>query len=248
MLHRDVEYLGPDRAEKLDLYLPDNAGQSLRPAVVIIHGGGWRVGDKADFRETQIAETLTTAGYVCVSINYTLFTDKKPAWPAYLNEAREAVAFLRRNAAEYRIDPSRIGAIGSSAGGNIALLLGSRVEDYEPVRAVVALYPPTDMTLKGFGRLPIFGPELLTNPEMAVEASPVFLVTDSFPPTLLLHGTEDKLVTLDHSTNMAAALKKFGVPHRLKVIEGAPHTFKIFEPGWDLRGEVVGFFDQFLKA
>lgn len=83
---------------------------------------------------------------------------------------------------------------------------------------------------------------------MAVEASPVFLVTANFPPTFLLHGTADTLVTLDHSTNMAAALAKFQVTHKLKVIDGAPHTFKIFEPGWDVRGEIVAFFDQFLKT
>lgn len=159
MLHRDVEYLGPDRAEKLDLYLPDDDGQFLRPAIVIIHGGGWRVGDKADFRETQMAETFTAAGYVCASINYTLFGPNKPAWPAYLNEARAAVEFLRTNGEQYRVDRDRIGSIGGSAGGNIALLLGLRVEFFKPVQAVVALYPPTDMTLKGFGRLPIFGPD-----------------------------------------------------------------------------------------
>jgi len=245
MVTRDIAFLSPGRIEKLDLYLPADEGTNARPGIVVIHGGGWRVGDKADTRETQIAETLAAAGYVCVSINYTQIAPGKPPWPGYLHDARAGVAFLRMNAARYRIDPTRIGTIGGSAGGNMALLLGAPGDGFEPVQAVVALYPPTDMTWTGRNRENLFGPA--ASEQSVRAASPIFVATQLFPPTFLLHGTADTIVPLDHSTNLAAAFARLHVPHQLKVIDGAPHTFKLYETGWDLRAEVVAFFDEHLK-
>ena len=113
---KDVTFLAPDRAEKLDVYLPTAlpAG-TLAPAVVWIHGGGWTGGTKNETRAAEICGTLAAAGYVAVSIDYRLGDG---AWPTNLHDCKNAVRFLRAHAAEYHIDPKRIAVAGGSAGGH----------------------------------------------------------------------------------------------------------------------------------
>lgn len=245
----DIPYLGPSRSQTLDLYEPADPSNGLRPAIVIIHGGGWRVGDKRDRRETQMAEVLTAAGFVCVSINYTMMSDGKPAWPMYLDDAREAVRFLRKHCQTYRIDPARIGAIGGSAGGNIALMLGLPADGDPPanVQAVVALYPPTDMAWAGKQRTALFGATGDELARIARSASPLYQVTADFPPTYLVHGTNDAIVSHEHSLLLAKRFEELGVTHQFQLIEGAPHTFKLHDEHADIREAVVAFFRTHLR-
>jgi len=125
VVRKDVSYLGPDRVEKLDLYLPaaEPKPGETRPAVVIIHGGGWTGGDKGAKREIEIGTTLAQHGYVCASINYVLAKPASPTWPDNLKDCKRAVRWLRKNAAELHVDPEHIGAIGGSAGGHLTAML-----------------------------------------------------------------------------------------------------------------------------
>ena len=123
---KDVSYLGEGRKEKLDLYLPANGNGMPRPAIVIVHGGGWHGGDKAAGREQNIGNNLAAAGYVCASINYRLCkkSDRitprlREVWPGNLHDCKTAVRFLRKHADKYSIDVKHIGAIGGSAGGHL---------------------------------------------------------------------------------------------------------------------------------
>ncbi|MDA1164425.1 MAG: alpha/beta hydrolase, partial [Planctomycetota bacterium] len=127
---RDVAYLGEHRAEKMDLYFPAGKAEKPRPAILIVHGGGWHGGDKAAQREQNIGSNLAAAGYVCASINYRLcrktdiIADRlREVWPANLQDCRTAVRFLRIKAETYDIDPQHIGAIGGSAGGHLTAML-----------------------------------------------------------------------------------------------------------------------------
>ena len=114
---------GPLPAEWGDLYLPAGGG-SARSAVLLIHGGGWVVGSRADYE--LIAKSLAQAGMVAFSIDYRLAKAMNPVthWPAQLVDVQLAVRFLRAHAAEFGIDPARIGALGDSAGGHLAVFLG----------------------------------------------------------------------------------------------------------------------------
>ncbi len=159
---KDVPFLAPGRAEKLDIYLPPPppAGE-LSAAVVWIHGGGWTGGTKNEARAQQICTTLVNAGYVALNVDYKLGDG---AWPTNLHDCKNAVRFLRTRAAEWRIDPDRIAVAGGSAGGHLALMVGytAGVPELEPaapypgvssaVRAVIDMYGISDLrTRRGRG-------------------------------------------------------------------------------------------------
>jgi len=277
IIEQDVSYLSPGREEKLDLYLPADRPLSARsPAVVIIHGGGWRSGDKAAGREFNIGTNLAKAGYVCASVNYTL--ELGNCWPTDLYDCKNAVRFLRANAWKYHIDPYHIGVIGGSAGGHLALMVAytSTVPELEPpapypgisdkVSAVVDLYGITNLLScmrTGKNGVPTKQPMLnwsiLKDPKFRNDreawklASPYYQATKTSPPTLILHGTADTTVDRNQATELAAKLKELGVEHQIYMLDGIGHTFDL--ETWnkkplpiDVRSIVIAFFDKHLKA
>lgn len=258
VVRKDVSYLGPDRAEKLDLYLPagePKAGE-LRPGIVIIHGGGWTGGEKGAKREIEIGTTLAKHGYVCASIDYVLAKPGSPTWPENLKDCKRAVRWLRKNAAEFHIDPNHIGAIGGSAGGHLTAMLAvtdpsdgfEPAEDPEISSRVQAAVPMYAHMAGGFTRdHSMFKSKLKDDPETYRLAAPIEHVTKDDPPMLLLHGTADTTTPIEHSKKMAAKLKEIGVPSQFVIVEGAPHSFALKPRQRDLTDLVVGFFDEHLK-
>ena len=262
-IEKDVAYLGPDRQEKGDLYLPAGVAKGQRcPAVVIIHGGGWSGGDKGAAREINIGTTLAANGYVGFSINYVLATKDRPVWPQNVYDCKTAVRWLRKNADRLGIDPDHIGAIGGSAGGHLAAMIAltgpeSGLDPPRPygeyscrVQAAVDLYGPADLIAwlpnsPGLSMLPASRAE---KPELYRLASPCTHADKTDPPILILQGTADKTVPVEQSQLLAAALVKAGVRHELIVIEGAPHSFHLQPKQRDLRPVVLGFFDRHLKT
>ncbi len=253
-IRKDVPYLPAGRTEKLDLYLPAGRPAGTRsPAVVIIHGGGWRGGDKGASREINIGTNLARAGYVCASINYRLIpASGEMIWPQNLHDCKNAVRYLRTHAEKYGIDPEHVGGIGGSAGGHLALMVGftsdhptlSPQQPYpgvsDRVQAIVDMYgapnlltrQETDAEGNPTGKFK-GGPETLLGgtreqvPERWREASPVFHLTKDAPPVLILHGKKDTTVDRDQSIELAARLKEMGVEHRLELIDGVGHTFDL---------------------
>lgn len=260
-VEKDVDYLGPDHQEKMDLYLPTAAAPERGfPAVLIIHGGGWTGGDKGAAREQNIGTTLAAAGYVGASINYVLAEKGGSSaktlgqvWPRNLHECKTAVRFLRKNAAKYHVDPDRIGVIGGSAGGHLAAMvaLTSPEDGLDPKE------PWGDLSCRVQAAVPMYGVHDLTarakdapadELELLRKASPVTYASKDDPPTLILHGTKDTTVPIAQSELLAEALKKAGVEHELVVVEGAPHSFHLQPKEQDLRPKVLGFFDRHLKG
>jgi len=275
IIQQDVSYLAPDRAEKLDLYLPANRPKGARsPAVVMIHGGGWVGGDKAEGRSFNICTTLALAGYVCVSINYTL--ERGKCWPTNLRDCKNAVRWLRVNADKYGVDADHIGVIGGSAGGHLALMVAytNRVPKLEPaspyplvsdrVQCVVDMYGITDLltrqktdeqgnpTGERIGTTAMMTRTAAEDPDGWRFASPVYHISKSSPPTLILHGMIDTTVDRDQATELAQKLEECGVEHQLIMVDGIGHTFDL--QSWskkplpnDLRPIVTAFFDKHLK-
>jgi acetyl esterase/lipase len=248
----DLPFLAPDRAEKLDLYLPEAppAGK-LTPAVVWIHGGGWGGGTKNEARAKNICGILARAGYVAVSVDYRL---GEGAWPTNLFDCKNAVRFLRAHAAEYQLDPNRIAVAGGSAGGHLALMVALTTdrEGLEPtgagtpypgissaVRCVINMYGVTNLntrqqtdakgqptaTRKLMGTaLKYFGATNDTADVLQL-ASPVTHVTKNSPPILTLHGRADTTVDFAQAEELERVARARGARHELVLLDGVGHTF-----------------------
>lgn len=259
-VERDVAYLGPDRKQKADLYLPMEMPTGKRlPVVIVIHGGGFNDGDKDRRREINIASNLVRHGYVAMSIDYKLWNKyvKIPTWPQSLHDAKTAVRWLRQNADRLGIDPERIGAVGCSAGGNLVsmLALTGPADGLEPpdgdasittsVRCAVDFYGAVD--LLNYHDMKMFLKTREQDPDSYRRASPINYANKGDAPVLLVHGTGDKTVDVSQSETLARALEAGGVEHSLIVIPDAPHTFDLDYDAFDVKTPVLAFLDKHLK-
>jgi acetyl esterase/lipase len=242
----DVEYAAMGgESQRLDLAWPKSPGP--HPLVVIIHGGGWSAGTRELYRKDT--RRLASIGYVAATIDYRLCNKPKNRFPAGMIDARCAVRWLRAQAASYGIDRGRVVALGASAGGHMAAMLGVESEmslldgdcpiKDQPVSVsgVAAYYAPVDLrtpskTYKGImvkGVDEFFGQPVEEVPKMAVLASPIAHVDAKDPPFLLLHGVDDTIIPIEESRRFVKALKKAKVPAFLLEVEGdkGMHGFPI---------------------
>ncbi len=256
-----IEYSNPDDQHlQLNMARPSK-GDGPFPAVVCIHGGGFRAGDRKawDARCVKLAQE----GYVAVTITYRL-APKYP-FPAAVHDCKAAVRWLRANAGKYHVDPDRIGATGDSAGGHLAAFLGvtggvkrfegdgGNPEQSSRVACVVDWYGPSDFT-KSYGKskdaaevLPLFlGGDLSKEHRRHVEASPLYWVTPDAAPTLCLHGTKDEYVAFEQATWLVDRLKAADVEAELLTLEGAGHGFK-GDDATRAERAMIAFFDRHLK-
>ena len=247
-VRRDIRYgVANGKPLLLDAYVPP--GGDRRPAVVMIHGGGWRMGDKASWapEATRFAER----GWVAFSVNYRL--DEPSPFPAEIDDVQAAVRWIRANADQYRVDPTKIAAVGESAGGHLTAMLatlGSGPLDKDARILVGAAWsPPTDFTAlarsrgdQWAGRL--FGCSVATCADKLAQSSPVTHVDRSDAPLYLVHSTEE-LVPLSQSETMAQRLKAAGVHHRLDVLPGTRHALDFRDDAW---APTVAFLDEHLSG
>ncbi len=248
-VERDLVYGKGGNVElKLDLARPTD-GPGPYPAVVCIHGGAWRLGDRRflsmRFRtmdNQSILEYLAARGFVVVTVSYRLAP--KAQFPAQIEDCKAAVRWLRANAAKYHVDPDRIAACGYSAGGHLACLLGvtdksdglegqgGHPEQSSKVQAVIDLFGPTDLTCSDWSAdveegvlAPLLGARLKDKPEVYRRASPIcYLSKDRpLPPFLVMHGTRDRLVNIHQSQALVEKLQELGVKHRYVEMQGEGH-------------------------
>lgn len=241
---RDLSY-GPEERNRLDLFLPDHRQNT--PVVLFIHGGRWLRGDKRQVEEYDRAEALNRAGIAVVSINHTFSTEAP--WPAQMEDALAAVAWLKAHAASYDLDASRLGLWGQSSGGHVALMTAAAlgVEGPGMVKGVVAWFPPSDLFRLAEDRihdavpdrgdggaepLPeslLIGAPVGQNRPAADAASPAVVIGGlkpevAFPPTLLVHGTDDPVVSPLQTQRLLEVLReRRGQAVQLRWVEGGSH-------------------------
>jgi acetyl esterase/lipase len=241
---------GPGQHWRLDLARKKQGSERPRPAIVVIHGGGWREGDKSSFASAKYGVPgnivdFARLGFVAVTINYRLSTEA--SFPAALEDCKCAVRWLRAHAKEYNIDPSHIGAYGNSAGGHLALLLGmvekeAGLEGDGPyqdqsslVQAVVSDSGPIDLLyqhqheqLKQVISQFLGGPPDGALTALYRRASPICQIGTRVPPLLLLYGVADEQVPVETADQFVVALSQAGLKdvsyHRLAAVGHCPHS------------------------
>jgi acetyl esterase/lipase len=200
------------------------------PAVVVLHGGSWQHGDSTQL--PALNRYLAARGYVVAAINYRLLPDHP--FPAARDDLLAAIAYLKANAAGMGIDPDRIVLLGRSAGGQLALLVAYTAHD-PAIRGAIGLYSAIDLAyaydnpcdprlLDGRAIVQAYlGGSLAHIPDAYAAAAPITFAGPDSPPTLLIHGARDELVSIAQSERLAARLAWAGRPHLLLRLPWATH-------------------------
>ena len=236
------------------------------PLILFIQGSGWTF-PNINYEIPQLSR-YAQQGYVVATVTHRNSNDGFP-FPAFLQDVKCALRYLRAHAEEFRIDPEKVTAYGTSSGGNTALLLGLtgddpayKTEEYadqsDAVSAVVECFGPTDMPAlwdyyTGGDRSKVFLSSLLgSDPAQAEktarEMSPLFRVEDGreYPPFLLLHGNADPVVPYEtQALPMAHRLDEAGADVTLVCVEGAEHEGTFWSD--DLHGIAMDFIDRYMK-
>jgi acetyl esterase/lipase len=241
---KDIPYReGESDSWKLDLAMPANFGNELRPALVIIHGGGWRFGSKSVDVYQKMMVAYAQKGYVTINVEYRL-TDEAE-FPACIEDVKTAVRWLRAHAEDLRVDPKRIGSYGHSAGAHLSLMLAMTADEKSlegdgpwkeyssKVKVAGAGSPPTEL-----GR---------DVPMAKKEWWPIGHIAADHPPMFLIQGTEDPIVLPERTRDFVNKMKEAGNPN-LEYLEmegdhGIAYNgqLEITDPALE------AFFDKYLK-
>ncbi len=260
---------GGDTPLYASIFRPKNPPAGLMPAIVFIHGGGWSSGSHYSFYGGWLAEK----GYFVASIDYRL--TKTATWPAQIEDCKLGVRWLRAHAAEFHIDPNRIGVFGTSSGGHLACCVGliKNVPELEgtggysdtssEVQAAAAFCPPTDFTGEWVPPKPhpawvvaLFGKPREERPDLWQQASPAHYVRADAPPFFIAHGENDFHVPFAQGKHLAEALGNAGAKVEWLPIANAGHDFFVNpttpESTLDPTREIImqrllAFFDRSLK-
>lgn len=236
--------------------------------LILVVSGGWFSSHQMILPSAY--EPLLQRGYVLFAVVHG--SQPKYTIPEVFQDMQRAVRFIRFHAADYAIDPNRLGVSGGSAGGHLSLMLGTRGGPGNPgaqdpidressaVRCVACFFPPTDFLnygkpgvdgvgvgiLKDFK--PAFGPQSDTpegRQKLGREISPIYYVTSNMPPTLIIHGNADPLVPIQQSESFVERAKEVGATAKLIVKEGKSHGW----PNW--QADIVfcaDWFDRYLRG
>jgi acetyl esterase/lipase len=238
------------RTLRLDVTIPSApvpGGETLRPALMQIHGGAWVIGDKRE-QGIPLVNHMAAQGWVGFNVNYRL--SPGVAFPDHLIDLKRGLAWIREHADEYGIDPDFICVTGGSAGGHLTALMGltAGLDRFQPgfedadttVAAAVPFYGIYDFTPEGaFGADPRLYSRFLEpyvmkafvadEPERFRDASPLHHVRPDAPPFFVIHGDLDVLAPVEDARRFAEALREVShEPVAYAEMQGAQHAFEIF--------------------
>ncbi len=231
--------------QSLNLILPKSRKKKNLPALIYVHGGGWKNGNK-DQGVVRLLPYVESGEYVGISVGYRLSGEAR--WPAQIHDCKAAVRWVRGNAKKYGINPERIGVFGSSAGGHLVAILGTsgNVKELEGslgnyktmesrVHCVGNFFGPS--ALLEMSKFPsridhdaanspesqLIGGALQKNKKKAIKASPINYVTKDDCPFIHVHGTNDQLVPYNQSVIFHKKLLENGCDSTLITVKGGGH-------------------------
>lgn len=253
----DIVYSEVDgQSLAMDACIPDGFGAPA-PAVILLHGGGFTQGSRSDESMQNMCTWFAERGYAAFPVSYRLAPEY--VYPSQTQDVATAVQWLRdpAQATRFNIDPTRIGAIGSSAGAILTLEVATAGEGATNVgsriKAAISLSGVADMTpaAAGLGTPPPEAVSIILNyldcssirTCDGSDASPVTHVDPSDPATLLV-GSENDLVPIEQAQSMATALSGAGVTNELIVVPGAGHGAQLMNQA--VRDSIVAFLSTYL--
>lgn len=218
----------------MDVFRPHQANGA---GILFMVSGGWYSKWTPTEQMLPIFRPMLDKGFTIFAVRHG--SSPKFLVPEIVEDVRLSVRFVRHHAQRFQVDPERLGVTGGSAGGHLSLVLATMADDGHPgaeeallrvssrVAAVVAIFPPTDLQpyVELGNPMRERFPALQFDPNRAPEVSPLYHVTPDDPPTLLIHGDQDKLVPIWHSEKLHDVMAKQGVESQLVVIGGAAHGF-----------------------
>ncbi len=255
-VHHGVEFAVVEgfRPLLLDLYVPD-PGTASGASIVYLHGGGWAVGTRRRFGRAFASwsptplDLLARSGFVVATVDYRLSGEAR--FPAQLHDVKAAIRWVRGNAPQLGIDPSRLVAWGESAGGHLAMLagltadrvglqgeVGQHLGESSAVCGVIDWYGPMNLlSLSGQHRpdsdkrpddagsweSSLVGAPLQTDPARTSAASPISYVHAAAPPVQIHHGTDDAQVPFAQSVEFVDALRNAGGSAEFVAVDGSDH-------------------------
>lgn len=240
---KDIEYGQAGKVTlRLDAHIPDGKGPF--PAAILVHGGAWVAGDRINSVH-PLMQPLSEAGFAWFSISYRLAADvaRNPIAAAMQmgtaeSDVRQAVAFVKEHATEYRVNPNKIALIGESAGGQLAAMAALRPDPGGAVQGVVAFYTPSDLAtlVRTSSLIPdgvrdavkgtLFDDILMAG---LTEFSPINAVSAASPPFLLIHGTDDPFVPFAQSERFCDKLRASNVSCEIYPVKGGGHGIRSWE-------------------
>lgn len=213
---------GSDPLQVMDVYLPANRSTATTKVIIMIHGGAWNAGDKADMTPYVDSFNNRLPDYAVININYRLALTVATLFPTQELDVKAAFQYVVDHSGDYLIS-QKVVLVGASAGAHLALLQGNKYTIPLRPKAIVSLFGPTDMTdmynnptnalvppalVQVIGKTPTQDPLIYSN------SSPVNFVTAASPPTILLHGGMDPLVRWQQSLTMKNLLQNAGVTNQ----------------------------------
>ncbi len=232
----------------LDIYSPEVV-QSKLPVVLLIHGGGWKSGDRHQM--VAIAKYLALNDYIAVPVEYRLSPEAK--YPAAVTDVKSAIIFLKKNYDHFNIDTNCVAILGCSSGGQLAAFVGvtNKNPNYEPalipgvtneVQAIVNIDGILDFTHPGESAkdtnslFPSAGKQWLgysfkENPDLWIEASPVTYLSKDTPPILFINSGIERFQA--GQSRAIELLTKHKIYFDIHTINNCPHTFWLFHPWFE---------------